>query len=59
MTESQKRAVALQGEIEKACIKYGLNLTIYEEKIGFVDHAAGAIVMLWTPKYTMPNDKKK
>ena len=31
MTEAQERALALKEDIEKACIRHNLNLTIYEE----------------------------
>ncbi|WP_288774581.1 hypothetical protein [uncultured Eubacterium sp.] len=51
MTEAQKKAVELQKEIETACVRYGLNLTIYDGKIGFVDQANRKIVMLWDAKY--------
>ena len=37
MTEAQKKAVEVQKEIEEACIRHGLNLTIFENGIGFVD----------------------
>ncbi len=30
MTEAQKKAVEVQKEIEEACIRHGLNLTIFE-----------------------------
>lgn len=32
MTKAQGKAVELQKEIEAACIKHGLNLTIYDGK---------------------------
>lgn len=51
MTEMQKRALALKKEIENACIKHGLNLTIYEKKIGFVDQKEKKIVMVWNAEY--------
>lgn len=53
MTKAQRKAVKLQKEIEAACIKYGLNLTIYDGKIGFVDQTDRKIVMLWKPTYKM------
>lgn len=51
MTEVQRKAVELKEEIEVACIKHGLNLTIYNGGIGFVDQAAKKIVMVWRPNY--------
>ncbi len=53
MTKVQGKAVELQKEIEAACIKHGLNLTIYDGKIGFVDQTDRKIVMLWKPTYKM------
>ena len=49
MSNSQKRALALKRRIEQACIEYGLNLTIYNDGIGFVDQDARKIVMVWSP----------
>lgn len=51
MTEAQKKAVEVQKEIEEACIRHGLNLTIFENGIGFVDPKDNKIVMVWRPKY--------
>ncbi len=51
MTEAQMKAVELQKEIETACVRYGLNLTIYDGKIGFVDQTDRKIVMLWDARY--------
>ena len=53
MTKAQRKAVKLQKEIEAVCIKHGLNLTIYDGKIGFVDQTDRKIVMLWKPTYKM------
>lgn len=38
--------------IEKGCILAGLNLTVYEGKIGFVDQKEKKIVAVWNPEYT-------
>ncbi|MBO5010513.1 MAG: hypothetical protein J6D20_07460 [Clostridia bacterium] len=43
----------MKKRIEKLAIKYGLNLTVYDGKIGFVDQKQKKIVALWTPEYTM------
>lgn len=55
MTEAQKRASELKEDIERACISKGLNLTIYDGKIGFVDQSQKKIIMLWEPKFTNPS----
>ena len=51
LTDLQKKAVEMQKEIEEACIRHGLNLTIFENGIGFVDPKDNKIVMVWRPKY--------
>jgi hypothetical protein len=51
MTEAQKRALNLKQEIEEACIRNNLNMTIYDGMIGFVDQSQRKIVMVWNPKY--------
>lgn len=56
MTDTQKKALMLKEDIEQACIRRGLNLTIHDGKIGFVDQQEKKIVMLWDPIYTVPND---
>lgn len=53
MSEAQKRAVELKKDIEDACIRHNLNLTVYDGKIGFVDQAERKIVCLWNPEYTL------
>ena len=53
MSEAQKRAVELKKDIEAACIRHNLNLTVYEGKIGFVDQAERKRVCLWNPEYTL------
>lgn len=55
MTEAQKRALALKEDIEKACMKHNLNLTIYDGKIGFVDQKEKKIVMVWSAEYSAKN----
>ncbi len=51
MTEAQKRALNLKQEIEEACIRNNLNITIYDGMIGFVDQKQRKIVMVWNPEY--------
>ncbi len=53
MSDKRKDAVDLIKDIEKACIKRGLNLTIYDGRIGFVDQEKKKIIMLWNPKYRL------
>lgn len=57
MTEAQKKAVKLQKEIGDACVRYGLNLTIYDGKIGFVDQTNKRIVMLWNANYKVEDNQ--
>lgn len=54
------RELKLKEAIEKACIKHGLNLTVYKGSIAFVDQANKKIVALWNPSYTLEevNDDK-
>ena len=53
LSDKQKSAAMLKKDIEKACIKRGLNLTIHNGKIGFVDQQEKKIVMLWNPEYQL------
>lgn len=54
-SQVQKRAIMLKSMIEMACITCGLNLTVYDGKIGFVDQESRRIVGLWSTRYTMPS----
>ena len=49
----ERKAMLLKSRIERACVEMGLNLTIYDGKIGFVDQENRRIVALWTPEYKM------
>ena len=53
MNDAQIRAVALKADIEQACIRHGLNLTVYDGRIGFVDQEARKIVVLWNPEHKL------
>ena len=53
MSGAQKRAVMLKREIEEACIRNKLNLTVHDGKIGFVDQEERKIVGLWEPMYSL------
>ena len=57
MERAQKRALLLRDMIELACAHCGLNLTVYNGKIGFVDQEKRKIVALWSAKYHMPDSK--
>ncbi len=48
---TQEKVIKIKKNIVNACVKYGLNLTVYDGKIGFVDQKAKKIVALWTPQY--------
>lgn len=53
LSDKQKSALNLKEDIERACIKRGINLTIHDGKIGFVDQEEMKIVMLWNPEYKL------
>ncbi len=59
MTEAQKRALNLKQEIEEACIRNNLNMTIYDGMIGFVDQSQWKIVMVWNPEYKKNGSRMK
>lgn len=59
MTEAQKRALNLKQEIEEACIRNNLNMTIYDGMIGFVDQSQRKIVMVWNPEYKKREQNEK
>lgn len=49
--KGEERMTEAQKEIEEVCIRHGLNLTIFENGIGFVDPKENKIVMVWRPQY--------
>lgn len=49
--ETKERVIKLKESIEREAIKYGLNLTIHEGKIGFVDQKEKKIVAVWNPEF--------
>ncbi len=53
MSINHFKAVKLKEEIENSCIKYGLNLAIYDNKIAFVDQEEKKIIALWNAEYTL------
>lgn len=48
----EERIATTSNLIIVACIFYGLNLTVYEGKIAFVDQEQKKIVAVWNPEYT-------
>ncbi len=55
---AQERATNMKLAIEVIAVQYGLNLTVYDGKIAFVDQEQKKIVALWTPKYTLPTESE-
>lgn len=47
----EERVATMRNLIVAAGISCGLNLTIYEGKIGFVDQEHKKIVAVWNPEY--------
>ena len=55
--DKQTTIIKLKREIEEICVKYGLNLTVYDGKIGFVDQSEKKIIALWEPQYSTADIK--
>ena len=53
MDTLEERVVYVKNVMVKACLLAGLNLTVYDGKIGFVDQSQRKIVALWDPQYAM------
>ena len=53
--EINERCIILKNMIEAAAEIAGLNICVYDGKIGFVDQEKWRIVGLWTPQYRVPN----
>ena len=51
----EERVATMQKLIEVAGVACGLNLTVYDGKIGFVDQEQKKIVALWEPQYRASN----
>lgn len=49
----EERVGGMITRIQEAAIEFGLNITIYEGKIGFVDQKEGKIVALWSATHKM------
>lgn len=52
MTTNEK-LIRCKKTIEWVAKEFGLNLTVYDGKIAFVDQKAKKIVALWTPEYKL------
>lgn len=59
ITEAQLRAMKTRAEIEKCCAENGINLTIYNGKIGFVDPKEHKIVLSWDAQYPAEPPQEK
>lgn len=53
---TEEKVTAMKEAIEMIAIQYGLNLTVYDGKIGFVDQEQKKIVALWMPKFFMKEE---
>lgn len=53
---TQEKVIEMKKEIVDSAKKYGLNLTIYDCKIGFVDQEQKKIVALWTPDFKLEGE---
>lgn len=51
--ETKEKVIKFKAIIESGAIECGLNLTVYDGKIAFVDQKAKKIVALWTPEYEL------
>lgn len=55
---TEEKVIGMKKAIESIAIIYGLNLTVYDGKIGFVDQKAKKIVALWTPEYSLRTENE-
>ena len=51
--EMKQRVQRLIADVERACIKYKLNMTIYDGKLAFVDQESRRIVATWGPQFKL------
>lgn len=54
----EERITFLKQAIETARVMAGLNLTVYNGKIGFVDQEERKIVALWSPEFSIPEQSE-
>lgn len=50
---TKEKVIKFKEIIVNGAIECGLNLTVYEGKIAFVDQKKKKIVALWTPEYKL------
>ena len=53
-----ERCVVLKNMIEAAAEIAGLNICVYDGKIGFIDQEKWRIVALWEPQYHAPRQEE-
>ena len=53
METVEERVNTMKTLIEIAGVSCGLNLTVYNGRIGFVDQEQRKIVALWSPEYVV------
>ena len=56
---TREKVVEMKREIEQIAINYGLNLTVYDGKIGFVDQKQKKIIALWSPEFTVRTESEE
>ena len=56
--EIKERCIILKNAIEAAAEIAGLNICVYDGKIGFVDQEKWRIVALWEPQYHAPRQEE-
>ena len=54
----EDRVVMMKLAITQAALNLGLNLTVYDGKIGFVDQEQKKIVALWSPNFSLPKESE-
>lgn len=57
--QTKQRCILLKEMIENACIVTGLNLCVYEGKIGFVDQENMKIVALCNGEYDLSKEVRR
>lgn len=56
--EMKQRVQRLIADIERACIKYKLNMTICDGKLAFVDQESRRIVATWGPQFKLSEESE-
>ena len=55
---TREKVIEMKKEIENIATHYGLNLTVLDGKIGFVDQDAKKIVAVWNPEYNLQTESE-